>query len=86
MYGQATGDLANPIDIGRCPCRGTQLDALGPPALPGDRGWTRAAVTGAIPRTARSVDLFITVVGKTASATVYVDEVQAYPDIPGGGP
>jgi hypothetical protein len=60
-------------------CGGTQLDALGPPAIAGNRDWTSTAVTGAIPETAKSVDVFITAVGTTESATVYVDDVQLYP-------
>ena len=45
----------------------------------GDNEWTKLIATGTFPSETRSIDVFITAYGSTATATIYIDEVRAYP-------
>jgi hypothetical protein len=60
-------------------CAGGAPLAPSSQSIEGGMDWTQVVVYGSIPENAKSVDIFMVLVGMDSSATMYVDDILAYP-------
>ena len=67
-------------------CSGEQLNPTGTAAVGENLDWTRVSATTAMPDQAHSIHVYVWATGRTSTATVYVDDIQAWAADPRAAP
>ncbi len=63
-------------------CRLQASGEVAPPPVSGSQEWTHVVATAEIPESARCIDVWLHAAGRSATATLWLDDVRAYPGSP----
>ena len=67
-------------------CSGEQLSPAGTTAVGENQDWTRVSVTTAMPERVQSIHVYVWATGRTSTAIVHVDDIQAWAADPSVAP